>query len=309
MANLEITKSLEDQSWSKNKEPIQKKPTSISLKPFKNTKVSSIDIKISSIAKQTFLELAAAFAFNVAIFTFFAFPFQMPISIALFNRAIIFTTLSMIPKMAWDIYHYKEQNDDFLLKKSRDLAGISTANTVGLAGPTPLIHECGHAAAAHLLFKNPGVKIKIHPFREGHTSYYVSRGLTRIGNFFGKENAILFVTSAGMMASTVFAMFEFGMASRLKEQYPTISQWLNYHGISQILNDVIYGLTAFVARRTDLSHDFIRLWTMGEIHPLIPISLMITLPLLEVIFLKLLCSRERAQKVSQISNKHFALAI
>jgi hypothetical protein len=56
---------------------------------------------------------------------------------------------------------------------------------------------------------------------------------------------------------------------------------LNCHAFSQILNDVIYGFTALSSKVFNPAHDFVNLWKISGIHPLIPIALMIGLPLIQ----------------------------
>ena len=273
---------------------------SLSLPP----KVREVADRVSPLAQDTLIKLGAAIAINCAIMTFFAVPFGVPITIAWLNHAVLFSTFYAIPKVAFDIYRQRKTND-CLMKGANHAAGLSIANSLGLGGLNPWIHELGHALAAVSLFKNPQVTIKVKPYSHGETSYYVSYGLTRLGKMLGIENCILFAAGAGMMASTIFAMTEFACAYGIQDRYPTLSQWMNYHAISQILNDVVYGLTAFIARRSDLSHDFIRLWQTGEIHPLIPIGLMIALPLIEIAIFELLEHRKRSKEIQKAAHQKF----
>lgn len=266
----------------------------------KNASFFPIAEKISPLAKRTLMELGVAFALNVGVISFFATPLGFPLTIVWLQKALISSMVATVPKMAWEIYTSQKTQDDKFLEGSSHLAKISIANSIGLSGPQHVIHEyLGHATAAKLLFENPRVKVRIFPYRAGSTTYTISR-LTKLGALLGKEKAVLFVTAAGIMASTTFALFEFALANGIKDRFPTISEWLNYHGIVQIFNEVVYGLTGYLATRTDLTHDFIRLWTMGEVHPLIPIGLMIALPLLEVALLKILSLRNQSQKASKL---------
>lgn len=264
-----------------------------------SSKLSDIALKISPIALKTLAELTIAISFNCLIFSHFVMPMSAPLSIIWFNRVLILSSLYLIPKIAYELYQSNEVKEDLSLATIRHASGISIANGVGLAGPTPWIHELGHASAAALLFKKPCINIKVIPYQAGSTSYSVSYGLTSLGKLIGQENSILFTTAAGIMSSTIFALFEFGVANGIKERFPILSEWMNYHAITQIFTDVIYGMSAFVTNRCDLSHDFIRLWNLGEIHPLIPIALMIALPVIELTLFKFLEMRKNTTIIQQ----------
>lgn len=265
-------------------------------------KVKEIASRISPLAIDTLIKLGTSIAINCALITFFALPFGAPITIAWLSHALLMSTIYAIPKIAFDIY-MERKTEDIITKGINHLSGFSMVNTIGLGGLNPWIHELGHGLAAVSLFKNPQVSIKVKPFSHGETSYYVSNGLTRLGRLLGKENCILFVTGAGMMASTLVGMLEFAGAYSLKDRFPALSQLMNYHAISQILNDVVYGLTAFVARRPNLAHDFIRLSQTGGIHPLIPIGLMIALPVIEIVLFELFERRQKSKKAQAVASQ------
>jgi hypothetical protein len=183
----------------------------------------------------------------------------------------------------------------------KNLAQASMINTAGLAGPNIIIHEMGHAAVASICFQKSNPRTQFFPFLGGMTSYTVSHGLTRVGAFLGEHRTQVLIASAGFLASTLFGMFEFALAYRLHDDYPTLSRWLNVHGVMQITQEVLYGLTAFIVNKADLAHDFVNLWVTQGIHPLLPIGLMILLPLAELWLLRFLESRDRSQKVHDVA--------
>lgn len=256
--------------------------------------------EICRIAAKALAELAIALSLNLAVMAFFATPLTIP----LFTSALAGAMVSVIVKTAWDLYRSKKNPEQAqaptpILDKAADTtAKLSLINTVGLAGPNVAIHEAGHAAAAMAFFKDAKPEIKIFPFRGGQTSYTISNGMTKLGKLLGERGAILFGAAAGMMASTIFAMIEFGAAFGLKEKYPRISEFMNIHAVCQLLNEVVYGATAFLASRFDFSHDFVYLWRAGGIHPLIPIALIIALPLLELWIFHMIEARRKANKVN-----------
>ncbi len=275
--------------------PLPTNPKKIGVLESPRAKV--LAARISPIALKALLELGVAISLNLVVLSFIVNPLTAPLSIVFLNPMLIASFATVVVKTAWEIYNSSPSKGDTFTDGVRGLAKTSIANCAGLAGPIPAIHECGHVIAASALFKEPNIKVTINPFKGGNTSYTVSKGLTKVGEFLGKENAILLTTAAGFMASTFFAMFEFGLAYHLKEQYPNLSECLNHHAIAQILNDVVYALTTFFTHQSNLGHDFMRLWQVGGVHPLIPIAFMIILPLIELYIIKLLAARRQAEKV------------
>lgn len=244
-------------------------------------KVKELQAEIPAPVKKAFAELAISLSLNFALLTFTATPLSIPI----LTVTALCTIVSLTAKIALEYALQKNK-----LKLSSRAVPIAQAtgrlaiiNAIGLSGINAFIHECGHAIAAKACFLKPNVRIKIWPFKGGQTSYAISYGLTRFGNFLGKNEAILFATAAGIGCSTLFAMGEFAAAFAVKDKFPEISLSLNCHAISQILNEVLYGISAFASSQAfNLGHDFIRLWKFGGIHPIIPIGLMIALPAAEI---------------------------
>jgi hypothetical protein len=252
--------------------------------------------KIWSVAGKAFLEISIVLAINCAVITFIAIPMTIPI----LTSALISGIVTCAVKTALELYLQRKDKEQ-RIKESVDnvqhLARISLIDTIGLAGPNIAIHEVGHAAAVLTCFRNPQPEIHILPFKGGMTGYTISNGLTRLGKFLGNHHSLMFVAAGGMLASTIFALFEFAIADKIKDIYPMISQFMNYHAILQLFGEVLYGITAFVASKTDLSHDFVHLWMTGGIHPLIPIALIIALPLAEIALMKCLAWRKKAESI------------
>ena len=245
--------------------------------------------KVWIAAHRALTELVASLAFNVALISFVA----NPISYAALSIAATNFLVGSVVQMAYSLW-----KDDTL--PGQHIARTSTAFTIGRAYPQIAIHESGHALMASSCFQNAKPKITITPFRGGMTSYTVSNGLTALGNLLGKERALVLISASGIMATTVFAMISFAIADKLQDHYPTVASCLNYEGVAFIMSEVLYGLTAFIASKEDLTHDFIYMWQKGGIHPLIPIALMITLPLLEKQLLKMRRESNASQKGTSI---------
>lgn len=261
---------------------------------------TTLSDKTKRAARIAFFEISLAFAVNVGVMTFFA----VPLTIGIMTNVLAGSIIGGIISTAIQIYRQRNcQNHAFSCTQT--IARASLANTVSLAGPNIAIHEAGHAVTALSCFSGAKPEIVIHPFAGGSTSYYISE-LTKFGSFLGKHRSLLLIAGAGMMASTVFAMFEFAAAHSVKDLYPTISEYMNDHAIFQILNEVVYGITAFFANKADLNHDFVKLWQIGGIHPLIPIALIIALPLTEIFLLRFLERKKTAEKVNQAAIANLA---
>lgn len=255
--------------------------------------------KIKTLAKEAFLQVSLAFAINVAVITFIA----TPLSVVVMSGAIIGAISSFVIQIAVD-YYYQHKDAEALkdnLESIKHTSQTSIVNVVGLAGPNIAIHEAGHAATAWAFFKKSNPEITIFPFFGGMTSFTYSHGLTKLGSFIGQHPAFMVITAAGILSSTFFAMFEFGLSEAIQDSYPTLSRLMTVHGILQITQEVLYGLTAFISSKTDLAHDFVNLWITGGIHPLIPIAMMIALPMAEMWLIKHLSNREKSQKISEIA--------
>jgi len=156
----------------------------------------------------------------------------------------------------------------------RQLSRFSIVNTLGLSSLTIVIHECGHFLAARLLLRNSLAGLTIIPFLGGETTYTISYGLTKIGQFVGLDRALLIIAAGGIATSTSIALLEIGFAHRFSAKYPCISELLSLHAISQLTFEILYGMKTLIEQKPNLTNDFIKLWYVGGIHPIIPTAFM-----------------------------------
>ena len=253
--------------------------------------------KISAVTRNVFVELAVALAVNLsfnAAMGFFFLPASAHLLTILAVGAAVTVIAFTIIKIWRSCYPQEAETscqnfaaisnntDD----AARGIARLSIVNTLTIK-MTHYIHEFGHAGAAMLCYVGANPEIVVRWY-EGSTEYITSHGLTKFGEYLGEFNALLFVTAAGLCTPVLCAMTEFAVAHQIHENHPIISEILNYHGLSQLLNVGIYGLSAFFTSKMILQNDFILLWVVGEIHPLIPIALIIGLPLCEYLIFKYL---------------------
>lgn len=255
--------------------------------------------KISSVATHVFFQLATALALNLA-FDFAFGVLILPISAHLLTIACAASLAVVIAiKVGKCIYeHFKtkpesstaeapksQENSSTLHEDiAKGVAQFSLVNTL-LLKPSILIHECGHALAAVTCFVKASPKMVIK-WASGLTEYSISNGLTKFGSFLGEEMARVFVTAAGLVFPAVFALVEFSLAFGLNEKHPWLSDLLNYHGLSQLLNLGLYGISALASSKMALAHDFIYMWTFAEIHPLILTAILVGIPLCAFIIFK-----------------------
>jgi len=252
--------------------------------------------KIRSVAHSAITELAAALTLNIAFnvaFGYFMLPISAHLMTDLCKKALMAVGAMQIVKL-WKACFPQTLNPNQETEKnpinfftriengSRSLARLSIVNTATLK-LSHYIHEFGHAGAALLCYLKADPDIIVRWY-EGLTEYNISYGLTKFGEFLGEHYRLLFVTSAGLFTPVLCAMTEFAVAHHIHEKHPLISEMLNCHGISQILNLALYGYHAFIVPKSMLQNDFIFLWVMGDINPLIPISLIVAIPLCELIY-------------------------
>ncbi len=262
--------------------------------------------KISRVANHVFIHLGTALAINLAFdfaFGVLALPFSVHVLTIACATSLVIVIAIKIGKLAYAHFNQKalnplpsplEQFTSWSDSIAKGLAHLSIVNTL-LLKPSILIHECGHALAAMTCFvkASPTVVVK---WATGLTEYNISYGLTRFGGFLGEEAAKLFVTAAGLFTPALFALGEFGLAHGLHESYPWVSDVLNYHGLSQLLNLGLYGISAFFSSQMALAHDFIYLWVIGGLHPAIPIAILVAIPLCAFITFKVLEYRKEICK-------------
>jgi hypothetical protein len=247
--------------------------------------------KISRIANHVFLHLTVSLAINIAFdvaFGVLVLPVSAHVLTIACGVALAVVIALKIAKWAYDHFHSKSEESSkaqarvnlpvaHVDKIATGIADFSIVNTLMLKVST-YIHEAGHALAAMACFVNASPQI-IVKWASGLTEYNISYGLTRFGTFLGEEASRIFVTSAGLFTPALFAIVEFSLAYGLHDKLPEVSDALNYHGLSQLLNVGLYGLTAFTSSKMALAHDFIYLWHIGKIHPAVAITLLIGIPL------------------------------
>lgn len=244
--------------------------------------------KISEFTKRVFTELSISLGLNLLIIAFTATPLSIPVLTIIAATTLVGVTVRMIFESQFD--DNADEFDAMLPPFGEVVARLGIVNAIGQSSLNILIHEAGHALTALACFVNPGIKIKWDFFVHGETSFSVSNGMTKLGNYLGKNNSIMLFRAGGLIASTVLAMTEVAIAFFVKDSSPQASLTLKCHAFSQISNDLLYGLSALLSNGFNVRNDYLALWKIGGIHPLIPMTLMVALPVILYVGLQLLSS-------------------
>ncbi|MGD0665510.1 MAG: hypothetical protein ABSA17_07305 [Rhabdochlamydiaceae bacterium] len=128
-----------------------------------------------------------------------------------------------------------------------------------------LLHECGHAAAIKLLYAKPHIEIRwLSPFK-GVTKY-ANKELSWIGNALGKQFSIALIHSAGTFFAVAASVSALVMGLWLRKSHPELSLYLRMISVVTVAHHVLYAYSALRTSRDCLTHDFVRLWSIG-FHP------------------------------------------
>jgi hypothetical protein len=145
-----------------------------------------------------------------------------------------------------------------------------------------LIHECGHAFVAWLLFKGANPKIEILPTGGGFTHIETGR-LSRWGQTLGRGRSLNVVSAAGAAFAILESIFLLAYAHHIKDSHPELRLYLACSAIVRVIHHIFYALSALVVQPGSLEisdHDFYRLWKNGGIHPALAAITMVAIPLL-----------------------------
>lgn len=231
-------------------------------------------------ALEAIAALGIAWYLNAAILRCQAATYFPYIQIGLATAAI-----GLAAKIAWQLFASWQGKSpsapSFHVEKQ--LAGFSIVNAITQIGFNILIHELGHAAAAALCYKRPSIQITLQPFIGGSTSYTIFYGLTRFGHLIGKRNAAILCIIGGIASASIFSSLELYAASRIPAKDSSFSaNLLTWHSLSLLYNNTLYALSAFYAHKSDHVNDFVALWQQYGIHPLVAITAMVAMPLLQL---------------------------
>jgi hypothetical protein len=153
----------------------------------------------------------------------------------------------------------------------------SSILALGLFNIQSFIHECGHAIAGRILLHHPKVTIKIIPFFGGSTKF-IPMTPSFIGQFFKAQRVFLMIAASGPLVSLGLSCSLLCWGIKKLEPYPKIGRLAVCAAIIDVLFHLHSAISALQISPTALQHDFVTLWTLGGIHPIVCISIMIGLP-------------------------------
>jgi hypothetical protein len=156
---------------------------------------------------------------------------------------------------------------DLFCPLSFSLLDLMTRNT--------LVHEAGHACAVLALFVESIPKITLD-LSGGSTSYPIT-ALSGLGEFFGMETSRLIISAAGTAFAVSAAALQIGLSYCMRGS--KMSSYLIASAIVSIAQHVFYVLSALWQENPKAGHDFVRLWTVSHIHPIVSATAIVALPL------------------------------
>lgn len=244
---------------------------------------------VHDVAISTFKEMMIS-ATMTAITCYFVASTAIPLLLTTAINMVAINCLirGLTAYQQYKLYQLEQQNDPnnnaeiaFLKKNIRLGQWICPMHFACLDQTTSaiLLHEVGHAMVARGIYQNANPRIEIFPLNGGITRYQAGP-LTKLGKFVGEENSDLLVTAAGPAFGIIGATIQIALSHLTKKDYPEASKYLLVAGISSIAQHIIYALSALWARRKDPGHDFLQLWKVGNIHPIVSIISMVALPIL-----------------------------
>lgn len=160
-----------------------------------------------------------------------------------------------------------------------------------------LTHEAGHALAAAAVYEHANPRIEIFPGKGGMTTFNPS-ALTHFGKWLGPKLSAVFTILAGPVAGIFSATALLGLSHYLQDNHPRLSLYLQISAVVNIVQHVFYALSALGQKASSMAgHDFVMLWKIGHIHPIIAAISMAALPILVKVGLLALKNRHRHQAV------------
>lgn len=153
----------------------------------------------------------------------------------------------------------------------------STILALGLFNVQSLIHECGHAIAGRILLKHPNITIKIIPFFGGSTKF-IPMTASFIAQFFKAQRVLLVIAASGPFLSLGLSCCLLHWGIKKLEHYPKMGRLAVCAAIIDVLFHLHSAISALQLSPTALQYDFVTLWTLGGIHPIVCASVIIGLP-------------------------------
>ncbi|MBX9743938.1 MAG: hypothetical protein K2X08_01865 [Chlamydiales bacterium] len=153
----------------------------------------------------------------------------------------------------------------------------STILALGLFNIQSFIHECGHAIAGIILLQQPNITIKIIPFFGGSTKF-IPMTASFIAQFFKAQQVFLVIAASGPLLSLSLSCCLLRWGIKKLELYPRIGRLAVCAATIDVLFHLHSAISALQLSPIALQYDFVTLWTLGGIHPIVCASFIIGLP-------------------------------
>jgi hypothetical protein len=235
--------------------------------------------RIKSLALKILLELAISLSVAIAIAPFVATPFG---PLLVFAGALCQSAISAYARAIRFFAEQKGMAKSFPEIARRAAHVPPAAFAIGTATHvSTFIHESGHALAARAVYRNANPTIQIFPFTGGRTTFNPNE-LSSFGKKLGETRSIALVTAAGPLLSLTVSLAALAASLFMRKSHPETSRYLETAALSDFLTHAFYALSALWTPRAHLSHDFVRLATLG-LHPLAAAAAIAAAPILLIL--------------------------
>src|SRR3989344_6125086 len=140
-----------------------------------------------------------------------------------------------------------------------------------------LIHEFGHYGAALATLKNPSLSLELFPFKGGATRIQAS-ALSKFGERLGEQNVHPFISGAGPALSCCVSGILMGVGLGIQRKHPETARMLIVSSLINFIVHAVYAFSAFFTNPTYFAHDFVALWAMAGLHPLVATIAILAIP-------------------------------
>ncbi|MDE3045728.1 MAG: hypothetical protein KGJ02_03695 [Verrucomicrobiota bacterium] len=223
-----------------------------------------LETKVDKFARQMLVELAVSLAIGVVSALFVTSTAGL---FALFIGIQIQLIVSGI--LRWRSLSNPSARTQWLAPTAFSLSAANHAYV--------LTHEAGHAAAYQALFAEAKTQITLYPYEGGLTSFR-GKGITKLGEWIGKERLFPLVAAAGPALSCIASGILLALGLKLERKHPETARMLIVSALVNFLFHVVYALSALFASPTYLAHDFVALWVTAAIHPVIAAIAILAIP-------------------------------
>lgn len=234
-----------------------------------------LPVKTDRVARSIIPHLAAALSLNTATIGLFS---VFPLNMAMITAAMIISSAAlMIDTLFFEKNDYTPEIERFV----RGVCDLSIVNWFGQSSFHILAHEMGHALSALATLKGAKITLsQFSPFQGGAITISDYSGLTLLGKLLGAKGSLALIVAGGIIGTTSVAMGCVGVSQCISDWHPELARYLDLYALSSILTEFSYGFVSWLDPTIVENSDFIKLWDILGLHPLITLGCMIASPAL-----------------------------